>query len=157
MAVWTSMTKGPAKKVINALFRDGLKESLLFQWYQSKCDRVEHTATSSSSAASAGGGGGGGGASCNGVFRDHVKPLFRKDLHKVWREYPAYNASNTVSTALRFSCCHRLSIPDYYYYYCYSYSYPVLHIFLCYYYCYCAIIRCIKTIFSFFWMIRSTK
>jgi hypothetical protein len=71
LAIWTSMRKNSSKKLISELFIDnGIP--LLFVWYQAKCRTIPNTEIPDG------------------------KPLFCKDLEKVWKEFPSYNQENTV-------------------------------------------------------------
>ena len=71
LAVWTSMTSKSAKSILQVLFPLE-KIPVLFRWYQPRCKTIE----------------------CE---NKEDKPLFLKELWQVWKEYPQYNESNTVS------------------------------------------------------------
>lgn len=87
LAVWTSMTKKCAKPILSELFpRDSAP--LLFNWYQNRCNAIP------------------------GENVDE-KPLFLKELSRVWGEYRQYNESNTVSTVLSYILCTRHIIYTY--------------------------------------------
>jgi hypothetical protein len=76
LAIWTSMRKNSSKKLISELFIDhGIP--LLFVWYQAKCRTIPNTEIPDG------------------------KPLFCKDLEKVWKEFPSYNQENTVRKHLK--------------------------------------------------------
>jgi hypothetical protein len=71
LAIWTSMKKSSARKLMCNLFRsEGIK--LLFVWFQSRCVTVP-------------------------AEDPEVKPTFYKNLQDVWTAYPSYNLNNTVS------------------------------------------------------------
>lgn len=100
LAVWSSMKRNSAWKVLRDLFTTP-KVDLLFTWFQNRCTVIKHN----------------GGVSTeteepqdelqtsdhpqpsNPLF-DTVKPTFYKKLRYVWLEYPQFNETNTVS-------CHR--------------------------------------------------
>lgn len=71
LAVWTSMTKKSAKPILADLFPPQ-HIPLLFNWYQNRCHSIP-----------------------NELVPDG-KPLFLKELSKVWGEFSQFNESNTV-------------------------------------------------------------
>ena len=71
IAVWTSMTKRFAVPILAELFPPDRKPILLFRWYQNRCRTIE----------------------CANKLD---KPLFLKELSKVWGEHRGFNQSNTV-------------------------------------------------------------
>lgn len=70
IAVWTSMTKKSAKPILADLFPPN-HIPLLFNWYQNRCNPIPDIVPG-------------------------AKPLFLKELTKVWAEYSHFNDSNTV-------------------------------------------------------------
>jgi hypothetical protein len=75
LAVWTSAKKKTAMKLIQMLLPADLSNRLLFVWAQHDCDL--HLS---------------GGAEDD----KQDKALFEKDLTKVWKAYPLWNAHNTL-------------------------------------------------------------
>jgi hypothetical protein len=77
IGVWTSMTKRFAVPILAELFPPGGPQ-LKFQWYQNRC---------------------------RAIHGDNVddKPIFLKELHRVWGEHRMFNDSNTVSPRLHLS------------------------------------------------------
>lgn len=71
IAVWTSMTKRFAKPIIAELFPPD-RAPLLFYWNQTMCRAIP-------------------------ADNKKDKPLFLKELSKVWDHYRRFNESNTVS------------------------------------------------------------
>jgi hypothetical protein len=70
LAVWTSVKKSTAKRLMSNLFRsEGI--NLLFTWYQPRCVMIPSE-------------------------DPEVKPTFYKNLQDVWAAYPSYNLDNTV-------------------------------------------------------------
>jgi hypothetical protein len=74
LAVWTSMTKRFAVQILADIFPNE-ETPLLFHWYQNRCRTIE-------------------------AENKVDKPLFLKELSKVWGEHSRYNDSNTVSYVL---------------------------------------------------------
>ena len=68
IAVWTSARKKSVVHIINELFHEN-GVPLAFQWYQEKCTEIHQD--------------------------DSV--VLVKDLAHVWRSFPRFNSSNTVS------------------------------------------------------------
>ena len=85
LAVWTSMTKKSAKPILADLFPQQ-HIPLLFNWYQNRCHSIP-----------------------NELIPDG-KPLFLKELSKVWGEFAQFNESNTV---LPYFACHFLLLSSY--------------------------------------------
>jgi len=71
LAVWTSMTKKSAKPILADLFPPQ-HIPLLFNWYQNRCHSIP-----------------------NELVPDG-KPLFLKELSRVWAEFSQFNESNTI-------------------------------------------------------------
>lgn len=82
LAVWTSMQKSTAKKVMKELFHDR-KIPLHFAWFQNKCKIIRDE-------------------SPEAIAKD-AKPDFFKNLVDVWQQYPLFDASNTVRDPCLFS------------------------------------------------------
>lgn len=93
LAVWTSMKNKNAKKIIKEIFCNEKlndKNILYFQWYQSHCKLSEHHNANSNNSAD------------NDNFDSYYrhKPLYQKELAKVWQAYPFYSEENTVLLTL---------------------------------------------------------
>jgi hypothetical protein len=84
IGVWTSMTKRFAVPILAELFPPGGPQ-LKFQWYQNRC---------------------------RAIHGDNVddKPIFLKELHRVWGEHRMFNDSNTVSSRLHLSASFSLNM-----------------------------------------------
>jgi len=82
LAVWTSAKAKTARKLVSALVPPAIANQLLFIWAQHDCDSVVGTSVD--------------------AFEDYDNDdanagmLLEKDLSKVWKEYPMWNASNTI-------------------------------------------------------------
>lgn len=76
LAVWTSAKSKTARKLVAALFPPAIAARLLFVWAQHDCDSAVETAIAEEVAES--------------------EKCFEKDLGKVWKEFPLWNASNTL-------------------------------------------------------------
>lgn len=90
LAIWTSMSKSSAKRILRHLFNPN-RVPLLFKWYQNRCITLERPAPV-----------------INGTEVDNDlqsecserpdKPIFLKNLTQIWKEYPRFSAFDTVST-----------------------------------------------------------
>jgi len=89
LAVWTSAQSKTAKQLVTALFPASVAQSLLFVWGQSKCKASTTTTTTDTTTATSHG-------SNNASVEVGRDTLFEKELHKVWNEFPLWNASNTL-------------------------------------------------------------
>jgi hypothetical protein len=80
LAVWTSAKAKSAKQLVNALIPPHVVARLLFVWAQHDCD------TNNTS---------GSGHGCDDSDDDN-NLTFKKDLSKVWTEFPAWNSHNSL-------------------------------------------------------------
>lgn len=107
LAVWTSAQRKTALQLVELLFPPHVQQRLLFVWAQAQCDRVvpppPPPVNPSSSYSS---------SSSYSYYQpssipppplpsssskpDPSQVLYLKDLSKVWREFPLWNASNTL-------------------------------------------------------------
>jgi hypothetical protein len=84
LAVWSSMKKAKARRIISSvfdiLFTADAKEPLLFTWFQDKCTQLTHQM-------------------CQKWPEVEIstRPILGKDLRKVWECFPQFNCFNTVS------------------------------------------------------------
>jgi hypothetical protein len=97
LAVWSSMKRNSAWKVLRDLFITP-KIDLLFTWFQNRCTVIKHARTTSTEIDEVEND-----AEVsdqhqptNALF-DTIKPTFYKKLRYVWLEYPQFNETNTVS------------------------------------------------------------
>ena len=74
VAVWSSARKENVDHLIDLVFGKVKRNLLVFVWGQEMCDQVHPHP--------------------DGVTVD--KPLFLKDMAKVWKQFPQYNKSNTL-------------------------------------------------------------
>jgi hypothetical protein len=84
LAVWTSARAKSAKQLVAALIPPAVAARLLFVWAQHDCDTVLSNNNNTSN-----------GSGCDDSDDDNNLTL-KKDLSKVWKEYPVWNASNTL-------------------------------------------------------------
>jgi hypothetical protein len=84
LAVWTSAKAKSAKQLVAALIPPAVAARLLFVWAQHDCDTV---VTNNNTSTGSGG---------DDSDDDDNSSVFKKNLSKVWKEYPAWNASNTL-------------------------------------------------------------
>jgi hypothetical protein len=80
LAVWTSMTKRLAQPILTELFEQ-TGVPLLFKWYQNRCRAVPSSDSPDD------------------------KPIFLKELHRVWAEHRQFHEGNTVSSCFHFVIC----------------------------------------------------
>jgi TFIIF-interacting CTD phosphatase-like protein len=71
LAVWTSAKAKTANKLVLQLFPPAIADRLLFVWAQHHCEKLSSSSMDS-------------------------ECVYEKDLSRVWREYPLWNASNTL-------------------------------------------------------------
>jgi hypothetical protein len=83
LAVWTSAKSKSAKQLVAALMPPAVAARLLFVWAQHDCDTVVTSNNNST------------GSGCDDSDDDNSS-IFKKDLSKIWKEYPVWNASNTL-------------------------------------------------------------
>jgi hypothetical protein len=83
LAVWTSAKAKSAKQLVAALIPPAVAARLLFVWAQHDCETVISNNNTST------------GSGCDDSDDDNSS-IFKKDLSKVWKEYPVWNASNTL-------------------------------------------------------------
>lgn len=76
LAVWTSAKTKTAKALIKLLFPNDVANRLLFIWCQNHCEMTAISAPRGDN--------------------DAADTLYKKDLNKVWKEYPLWNARNTL-------------------------------------------------------------
>ena len=75
LSVWTSAKNKTATSLVSALFPSDVASRLLFVWAQHHCDVVGSPDTDET---------------------DDEQPVFEKNLSKVWKEFPLWNANNTL-------------------------------------------------------------
>jgi hypothetical protein len=95
VAIWTSAKAKTAKSMLRALIPPDLAARLLFVYSQHHCRAIipadsERKAEGASTPASS--------STAGETTRvgGYVKPLFEKDLGLVWKEFPLWNANNTL-------------------------------------------------------------
>jgi NLI interacting factor-like phosphatase len=71
LAIWTSAKAKTAKALVQELFPTAITKRLLFVWAQHNCDAEQ-------------------------TQGDVADVIYRKDLGKVWREFPLWNQHNTL-------------------------------------------------------------
>lgn len=84
LAVWSSMKRNSAVKVLNELFTIP-QVDLLFAWFQNRCVVIKHETELDPQ------------EQTGDPLFDTIKPTFYKKLSQVWLQYPQFNESNTVN------------------------------------------------------------
>ena len=75
LAVWTSAKNKTATALVQALIPSPIVQRLLFVWAQHHCDVIKEEA---------------------GEDNHESEPVFEKNLTKVWKEFPLWNAHTTI-------------------------------------------------------------
>jgi len=73
VAVWSSAQRKNVKKLCEFVFTPEQRSNLVFEWNQTQCNTVDPHPDPT-----------------------ETKPLFEKPLHRVWKEFPQYDKTNTL-------------------------------------------------------------
>jgi NLI interacting factor-like phosphatase len=96
LAVWTSAKRTTAKALVQQLFPSDIANRLLFIWDQQHCDAT-NTNTNGTNGTNDTNAYGNHKAKKKKKHNDHDDDIvFVKDLAKVWKQYPLWNACNTI-------------------------------------------------------------
>lgn len=85
VAIWTSSNRQKGKKMVKTVIPENIRELLVFEWYQSQCDRIPYIVDEDN-----------GDTELRSDEEQHNGTL-SKNIQKVWKLYPQYSLENTVS------------------------------------------------------------